>query len=175
MRLRWFFIESSQDNQNRSESRKGRTNMTRRIIAAVILMLALAGGNVTRADDLDGASTFLCAPAEATVCTPGAGCVTGPLWKWDIPTFIIVDLADEVLATTKASGLERSTPIQNMQRDGERIFVQGTELGRAYSFVIDENAGFASFAVVMANMTITAFGACTPADPAEKRETERTP
>ena len=146
---------------------KGRLEMTRRIVAAMIAILALAGVNAVSADDLEGASAFLCAPSQATVCTPADGCETGPLWKWDIPTFIIVDLANEMLATTRASGLDRSTPIQKMERDGEHIFVQGTEMGRAYSFVIDEDAGFASFAVVMTNRTITAFGACTPADPAD--------
>lgn len=141
--------------------------MTRRISTAVIVMLAMAGGNIAMADDLEGAQAFLCAPSQATVCTPSDGCETGPLWNWDIPTFIIVDLKDEMLETTQASGLNRSTPIQKMERDGERIFIQGTELGRAFSFVIDEDAGFASFAVVMTNMTVTAFGACTPADPAD--------
>ncbi len=141
--------------------------MTRRILTTMIVMLALAGGSIATADDLEGAQAFLCAPSHATVCTPADGCESGPLWKWDIPTFIIVDLKNEMLGTTKASGLERSTPIQKFDRDGEQIFIQGTELGRAYSFVIDEDAGFASFAVVMTNMTITAFGACTPADPAE--------
>ena len=72
-----------------------------------------------------------------------------------------------MLATTKASGLDRRTPIQKMERDGGTVFIQGTEMGRAYSFVIDEAAGFASFAVVLTDMTITAFGACTPADPAD--------
>lgn len=141
--------------------------MNRRLIAPAIAILTLAGASVATADDLEGAEAFLCAPSQATVCTPTDGCETGPLWKWDIPTFIIVDLANEVLATTRASELERSTPIQKMERDGVQIFVQGTELGRAYSFVIDEDSGFASFAVVMTNMTITAFGACTPANPNE--------
>ena len=141
--------------------------MTRRILVTVIAMVALTGAGTATADDLEGASAFLCAPSQATVCTPADGCETGPLWKWDIPTFIIVDLEDARLETTRASGLDRSTPIQKMERDGENIFVQGIEMGRAYSFVIDEDAGFASFAVVLDEMTITAFGACTPADAGE--------
>jgi hypothetical protein len=72
-----------------------------------------------------------------------------------------------MLSTTKASGLERTTPIQKSERDGEHIFVQGTEMGRGYSFVIDEDAGHASFAVVTPEFTITAFGVCTTAAPAE--------
>ena len=141
--------------------------MTRRILVTAIAVLAMAGATAVTADDLEGATAFLCAPSQATVCTPTDGCETGPLWKWDIPRFIIVDLENEMLATTEASGLDRSTPIGRLQRDGERIFVQGTEMGRAFSFVIDEDAGFASFAVVLADMTVTAFGACTPAEPTE--------
>jgi hypothetical protein len=133
----------------------------------VITVLAIAGAGMASADDLEGAKAYLCAPSQATVCTPADGCETGPLWKWDIPTFILVDLQDEMLETTRASGLGRTTPIQKMERDGTNVYIQGTEMGRAYSFVIDEDAGFASFAVVMSNMTVTAFGACTPAEPTE--------
>jgi len=131
------------------------------------MILVVAGVNVATADDLEGAKAFLCAPSQATVCALADGCETGPLWKWDIPTFILIDLDNQMLSTTKASGLDRTTPIQKMERIGEGIFIQGIEFGRAYSFVIDEVAGFASFAVVMDEMTITAFGACTPADPSE--------
>lgn len=141
--------------------------MTHRITAIVVTILVLAAANVATADDLEGAKALLCAPSQATVCSPADGCETGPLWKWDIPTFILIDLENQMLATTKASGLDRKTPIQNMERVGGEIFIQGTEFGRAYSFVINEAAGFASFAVVMTEMTITAFGACTPADPSE--------
>jgi hypothetical protein len=141
--------------------------MTRRNLFTAITVLAIAGAGLASADDLEGAQAYLCAPSQATVCTPAEGCETGPLWKWDIPTFILVDLQDEMLETTQASGLGRTTPIQRMERDGTNIYIQGTEMGRAYSFVIDEDAGFASFAVVMSDMTITAFGACTPAEPTE--------
>jgi hypothetical protein len=138
--------------------------MRRKIVALIFVMLT---SGVAAADDLEGAQAFLCTPSQVTVCTMVDGCETGPLWKWDIPSFIIVDLKNQMLSTTKASGLERTTPIQKSELDGDHIFVQGTELGRGYTIVIDEDAGHASFAVVTPEFAITAFGVCTTAEPAE--------
>lgn len=134
----------------------------RRQIVCFLVILGFVAGAAT-ADDLHGARTFLCAPLEATQCSPEGGCETGSPWKWDIPRFIMVDLEAKMLTTTKASGVDRTTPIRTLERAEDKIFIQGIELGRAYSFVLDEGTGIASFAVAMPELTVTAFGSCTPA------------
>jgi hypothetical protein len=83
-------------------------------------------------------------------------------WNLNIPQFIQVNLKDKTLSTTKASGENRSTPIRNLVREEGKIFLQGVELGRAFSFVIDEKSGMLSVAVAREGITVSVFGACTP-------------
>ena len=84
-----------------------------------------------------------------------SGEVVGATWRE-------VDLKDKKLSTTKASGENRSTPIRNLVREDGKIFLQGVELGRAFSFVIDEKSGMLSVAVAREGITVSVFGACTP-------------
>ena len=114
------------------------------------------------ADDLTGADAFLCAAVQAAVCKAEGECASGPPWNWDVPQFVEIDLKKGVLATTEASGENRSTPIRNQERAEGKIFLQGVQLGRAFSFVINEQTGIASVAIAADELTVTVFAACTP-------------
>jgi len=131
-------------------------------VVAAVLMLAVSP---SAADDLTGAGRALCTAVEATVCVADGECYTGPPWTWDIPQFIIVDFEGKELRTTAASGENRRTPIKNLERADEMIFVQGVENGRAFSFVIEEKTGYASVAVAREGVTVSVFAACTPSHP----------
>jgi hypothetical protein len=134
--------------------------MKRFAFAAAVVLLAVSA---VSADDLTGATELLCSPAQATVCNPEEGCETAPPWTWNIPSFIKVNLEDKTMSTTEASGEDRATPIGNVQRSGGRIFLQGVERGRAFSFVVDEATGMITAAVARDGFTVSVFGACTPA------------
>jgi len=97
------------------------------------------------------------------VCGDDGDCETAVPWTWNIPQFIEIDLAGKKLATTKASGENRQTPIETMKREEGWIFVQGIEGGRAFSFAIEEATGLMSVAVARRGLTISVFGSCTPA------------
>lgn len=133
----------------------------RKLMTTLLVVLILASLPVF-ADDLTGSSEMLCTVAQATRCYDDGECATGPPWKWNIPQFIVIDLEEGQLRTTKASGENRATPINNIERDDGQIFLQGVEAQRAFSLVIDERTGMASFAVAMDGMAVAAFGACTP-------------
>jgi len=124
-------------------------------------VLVLVGG-VTIADDLTGSNALLCSSSRAIVCSEEEGCEIAPPRTWNIPAFIEVDLKGETLNTTEASGENRTTPIRSMERSGGRIFLQGAERGRAFSFVIDEATGLVTVAVARDGFTVSVFGACTP-------------
>jgi hypothetical protein len=66
------------------------------------------------------------------------------------------------MATTKASGEDRSTPIRTLERENGLIYIQGIEGGRAFSFVISESTGLLSVAVARDGKAVSVFGACTP-------------
>ena len=113
------------------------------------------------ADDVTGARDLLCTSVQATVCDADGECEIGPPWNWDIPQFIEIDLDDNVLRSTKASGENRETAIKNMQQTDGILFLQGIQRGRAFSFVIDEPSGMMSVAIATDLRTISVFGACT--------------
>ena len=136
------------------------TNASRCALAGLLLILA---SGVALADDLKGANRILCSAAQATVCTDDGTCETDVPWSWNLPQFIEVDLAGKMLSTTKASGEDRKSPIGTLKRDEGWIFVQGVELGRAFSFAIEEETGLMSAAIVRRGLTVSVFGACTPA------------
>lgn len=114
------------------------------------------------ADDLTGADRLLCAAVQANVCTTDGQCKTGPPWGWNIPDFVEVDLVAKKLRTTPTSGDNRETPIRGLLREQGVIVLHGFELGRAFSVLINEASGDASFAVAREHLTVSVFGSCIP-------------
>jgi hypothetical protein len=130
-----------------------------------VLVLLLASVLVLSpmlADDLTGASKFLCTAVQVTACADDGECTGGAPWDFNIPQFIEIDLEAKTLSTTKASGENRSTKIKNLERDEGLIILQGYERGRAFSFAIDEQSGMASIAVARDGIGVVVFAACTP-------------
>ena len=137
----------------------------RRFALAVMLVPASQAG---WADDLTDSSKFLCASVQATMCFENGECVVDVPWNLNIPDFIEVDLEAKQLSTTKASSQNRVTPIEHVKRQDGNIFLQGFEMGRAFSWVIDEETGQLTVAVAFEGISVAVFGACTPiAGPAE--------
>jgi hypothetical protein len=135
----------------------------RRSIPLALAVLAL-GASSARADDVTGADRLLCHADTINICYDDGTCEAGSADALNLPQFIEVDLVAKRLSTTKASGLNRATPIESMKRpDGAgTVVLQGFEKGRAFSFVIEEKTGFVTIAVAGPNRGVTAFGACTP-------------
>jgi hypothetical protein len=129
-------------------------------LGAAVLALALPA--VGAADDLKGQDRILCTAVQATVCTTDGDCTIQAPWNLNIPQFIEINLKDKTASTTAASGENRSSPLGTVSRADGLIVIQGVEAGRAFSFVITEDTGFASIAVARQTLTVSVFGACTP-------------
>jgi len=84
-------------------------------------------------------------------------------WEVNVPRFLVFDLKKKQIGTTEASGENRVTPIQSVTKAEDAIYLQGVEGGRAFSFVISRSSGFMSAAIAREYLTVTGFGACTPA------------
>lgn len=143
--------------------RKGKFMGRFRVIAAV-LILALPGMAV-QADDLTGSTIILCAAVQATQCFEGGECGIDLPWNLNVPQFVEIDLESRTISTTAASGQNRMTPIEHLEAEEGTIALQGFELGRGFSFVIDETTGRATIAIATEGMAIIIFGACTPMAP----------
>jgi len=135
----------------------------RRGACVTLAVVLAAGGAAARADDVTGAQQLLCTAVQATGCYEDGDCFQDLPWNLNVPQFIQVDLVGKRLSTTKASGENRSTPIEYLKRQGGLIVLQGFEGGRAFSFVITEATGMLSVAVAREGRGVVVFGACTPA------------
>ena len=124
---------------------------------ATAILVAPAPG-----DDFSEATALLCSSSWATVCTADEVCESGPPWSWNIPQFVVIDLANKLLQTTVASGENRETPITTLVREDGHIFIQGIEAGRAFSFVIHEASGELIAATASTLSATSVFAACTP-------------
>ena len=133
--------------------------MKRLVVASVGLF-----GGIAAADDLRGVDRLVCATAEVTVCGEGIDCFKIPAWEIDVPEFLVVDIRNKMLSTTKASQLNRATPITALSRTDGNIYLQGIEGGRAFSFVIHEETGQVTVAVSRDGLTVSVFGVCTDAE-----------
>ena len=131
----------------------------RQFVVALAFVLAIAPA---MADNLEGSDAFLCTAVEVTACYTDGECITVPPWSLDVPQFIEIDLKKGTLATTVASGENRSTPIKHQEREDGLIFLQGVEAGRAFSFAITEATGMLTVAVARDEISVGIFGACTP-------------
>ncbi len=129
-------------------------------IAALILALMFTS-SIT-GDMLKDADRLLCVPGPVFHCVADRECKSELPEDEYIPQFIEVDLKRKTLATTRASGEDRSTPIQSITRDAGNIYLQGVENGRSFSMVISENTGDLTFVVAADGETATMFGDCTP-------------
>jgi hypothetical protein len=136
--------------------------MLKSCLGAIAAAGLLAGPSAALADNLTGADKILCTAVQATVCTLEGGCEMGSPWDFNVPQFIEIDFTVKTLSTTKASGQNRTSPFKNFQREDGKVFLQGVEKGRAFSFVIEEASGDMSVAVAREGLTVSVFGACTP-------------
>lgn len=136
--------------------------MKKSLMNGLVIVAALALCTGVAADDLSGADAVLCSSAQATLCEADGSCSSGPPWNWNIPDFIEIDFKLQKLSTTRASGENRATVFKNLERGDGKIYVQGVEQGRAFSFVIDKKTGMLSAAVARDGVTVSVFGACTP-------------
>ena len=136
---------------------------TRKGLFAVIAAGMMLTSTVALADNLTDAERILCTSVQATVCLIDGDCESGPPWVWGVPQFIEIDFKTNKLSTTKASNENRETSFKRHESADGVIFIQGLEGGRAFSFAIHEETGQRSAAIARDQITVSVFGACTPA------------
>ena len=136
----------------------------KRVAIAAFGVLGVCALGQAKADDLTGVDRFICSTGPVSACCDEGGCATGTAADLGVPQFMEFDLKQKRISATKASGLNRTTPIDTVKRENGNVVMQGVENGRAFSFVVDEKEGSlsAAVAVVDAGCTLTGFAWCTP-------------
>jgi hypothetical protein len=107
--------------------------------------------------DFDGSKRLICASADAHACDPGEVCLRGLPDDIGAPRFMRLDFADKTIA-----GPRRTTPIRYIDTSGNQVLMQGTELGYAWTVVVDKLDGSMSMTLVNREDTFVVFGYCTP-------------
>ncbi|UXU89941.1 hypothetical protein [Burkholderia sp. S-53] len=120
---------------------------------AAISLLVCAGAS---AGDFDGSKPLLCATVEAHACDPGLACARALPADVGAPRFLSIDFNKKTIA-----GPARSAPIQFMERDQNQIAMQGTELGFAWTLVLDTRDGTMTATLVNREDAVVVFGDCT--------------
>lgn len=129
--------------------------------AAFSAAASLGAGNAI-ADPLGDARNILCTVLDTHVCVEAAGCAEVLAEDLNVPRFIEVDTRAKKLSTTEASGENRETVVDSVQRDAGQITLQGVESDRAFSLFISESTGLATFAAAAEGRSVSVFGICTP-------------
>ena len=147
----------SQQLFNSKQENKPVTNPLR-----IFLVLCSVFAPAATADDIREARNVLCSIFETTVCLPVEGCVHMIPEELNIPRFIRIDTKTRELSTTPASGENRVSVADSVRRSEGHVILQGFEAGRAYSLLIHEQSGMATYAAAAEGRSVSTFGACTP-------------
>ena len=133
----------------------------KRIVFAALGLLATG---FAVAENLTGLDRFICSSQTAQVCLETGDCYAATPYEIAVPDFIVIDLDDKTVSTTRASGQERSSEFSKVEKADGLIHVQGIEDDRAFSFVIHEITGRLTAAIARDGMAVNVFGACTDVD-----------
>ncbi len=131
------------------------------------LAIAIAGVLVVglvHAESLVGVDKMICATTQVQICIEYDTCYAAAPEELDMPEFVVIDLDEKSISTTRASGQNRSTSFTTVDRDNGFIYLQGSEGGRVFSFVIHEGTGRITAALVRDGISVNVFGACTDSD-----------
>ena len=129
-----------------------------------IACTGLLASSIALAENLEGADELLCAAGHVQICFENGECFSVAPWELSMPDFVVIDTLEKSVSTTKASGQNRSSPFASVERSDGKIYLQGLEAERAFSFVIEEVSGHMTVAVVRDGFSITVFGVCTRTD-----------
>lgn len=136
-------------------------------LASTLLLASLLIAAPAWPDDVTGSEKLLCSASRIVACFEEGDCAELMAEEIGVPQFVVVDTKAKRLATTHASGENRSTPIRELNRSDGLLFFQGIELGRAFSVVVHELSGHLTVAVSRDGVSVSVFGSCTDATNAE--------
>jgi len=132
------------------------TRLRRTALAAASGALLCSTTTVFGAD-FDGSKPLICATVDAHACDPGEVCLRGLPDDIGVPRFMRIDFAKKTIA-----GPKRTTQIRYMDKSADQVLLQGTELGYAWTVVLDKADGSMSMTLVNRDDTFAVFGYCTP-------------
>ena len=109
------------------------------------------------AADFDGSKNLLCASQQVMDVNGGREVVSGLPDELGAPSFMRINFKDKTI-----TGDTRATPIRVLERNGERLLLQGVELGLGWTLALATSSGKMSGSLVDEDGAVVIFGSCTP-------------
>jgi hypothetical protein len=131
--------------------------MKKKFQCLALAVVSCFGSAWALAADFDGSQPLLCATIDAHDCDAGEICLRALPAELGAPQFVRIDFAKKTV-----TGPQRTTPIRFMETGQSQILLQGTELGFAWTIVLDRMDGAMAVTLVNREDTLVLFGACTP-------------
>ena len=133
-----------------------------RLFTFIAAALALFGpASLSHAETLATEGKLICSVTEAVVCDPMGACERGLAEELNLPNFIRIDFAAKSVTGTRADGEEVSAPVSSASNDEASIVLQGLQGGRAWSMLVDREAGDMTLTASDFKAAFVIFGACT--------------
>jgi hypothetical protein len=129
-----------------------------RLLLCAAALALLATGSQAGAADFDGSKPLICATVDAHACDPGETCLRGLPDFVGMPQFMRIDFAGQTIA-----GPKRTTQIRFIDKGADQLLLQGTELGYAWTIVIDKTDGSMTVSLLNREEAYIVFGNCTAA------------
>ena len=134
--------------------------MLKLICASTFISLGIVAFSAA-AKDISKAQKFICAPTIAHQCSAHEKCSSGSPGSVDIPQFFRIDLKKRIVIGEAAGNQKRTSKISNVDNGDRVLILQGTQLGRGWSAIINKSTGNMVVSASADNTAITLFGACT--------------
>ena len=115
------------------------------------------------AESIVNVDRLICATNTVMLCVEDGVCFPVMAEDLGMPQFLVVDLKKKTLSTTEASGSARSSELALVHRENGRVYLQGIEIGRAFTMVVEEDSGIMTGSVLRDGIAVAVFGACTDA------------
>jgi hypothetical protein len=113
------------------------------------------------AKDISDAQKLICAPLIAHQCSAQEKCSSGSPGSVNIPQFFRVDLKERIVIGEATGNEQRTSKISNVDSGDSVLILQGTQLGRGWSAVINKATGKMVVTSSADDIAIALFGACT--------------
>jgi hypothetical protein len=117
------------------------------------------------ARDVAGAKNLICAPVTAIECSNDGSCNTGTPESIDFPQFIRINLDNRLALGEARDGKKRISKIMNIVDSKATVILQGAQLGRGWSAVINKATGKFVVTASAADYAFVVFGSCTAISP----------
>ena len=126
----------------------------------VLVVLAGIATSGAVANEITGEDSFVCTAWRAVSCSTASDCENTEAWQLNIPDFVRIDLEDQTISTLPGSDEERTSEFQSVSRQQGRLFLNGTQDDRGFTWVINEETGEGTLAIATETTVISLFTVC---------------